>query len=80
MATRDNAMVTCSCGARWGDRRRAEGYEELRDFEHAMVASKILVFLKHWRMKHRITGHGGAEFRAIIEKAAAGIANEGEPT
>lgn len=79
MPPRLYAIVTCSCGAKYGDARRAEK-DDFRLGEHAgtalerlALASKVPEMLRHWRLGHRMTGHG-REWMSVIAHAAQEIA------
>jgi hypothetical protein len=51
---RHDAIVVCSCGARWGNSRRAATCEEMEAVEHALLEQITPKFERHWRLGHQI--------------------------
>lgn len=79
MPPRANAIATCSCGAKWGDSRRAErGDFQLGDdagtlAERLIITSKVPEMIRHYRLGHSLTGHG-RQWMEVIARAANEIA------
>ena len=76
---RANSIVTCSCGARWGDHHRASLHEDLAEVEHVLLEMKVPIMVRHHALGHRFTLGENAppEFLATIARAAARAAGDG---
>lgn len=76
---RANAIVTCNCGARWGDHRRASLHEDMAAVEHALLAALVPKMVRHHVLGHRFTVSESAprEFLDTIARAAARAAGQG---
>lgn len=73
MPTRDNAAATCSCGAKWGDRRALEsGDDGIADGGRTLLMLAMPKIVRHWALGHRLTGHGETA-RIVIAREAANL-------
>ncbi len=77
---RHAAIVVCSCGKRWGRSDRAAACEEMEAVEHALLATYVPLFARHWRLGHTLKLGDSAprEFLATIARAAEAVAGERE--
>ena len=82
MPTRTNAVATCSCGAKWGDRGGIEDNDaEIAGVARALLRAAIPKMFRHWALGHRIAGHGPHVlfFRTEIRKLLDHTAKEATP-
>lgn len=81
-APRELSLVTCSCGKRIGDLRRAESADEdVEAVEMAALRATVPVLLKHWKMGHDLAIHPRAPIavKAVVAKAAREFAGDAGP-
>lgn len=71
---RHSAIVTCSCGAKWGNAARAARSEEAEAAERAALEIKVATMIRHHALGHKFTFNGPLSFAATIAKAAEGVA------
>ena len=74
---RHDAIVICSCGARWGNAARAAACEDMEVAEHALLETYVAKMVRHWTLGHRLALGENAprEFLATIARAAARAAD-----